>query len=373
MKRTNTITILLALAAILAMAGTAEAQWTPLNVKAHDLAAGGGALWLVNMDRSICYSTSTAWVPYGSGRLFNLIEVAPDGTPWAVDINWKVCQGSGSGWYERGDGTFISIDPRGVVWTRVSYNYILRFDGIKFVRTEHIGQGATANAAGEVYLLGNGMSLHYRGRIIFDDPAGVSDFDLDAQGLPWVVGRNKLVYRWNGSGWTRLPDVPGGATRITIDGANNAFVVGGDNMVYMLASGSTGGGGGGGGGQITAQNRAPAAPTLLGPPNTWQPSVITNPGQRVPSVTLTWRHNGDPDGDPLKSWLNVLIWNQSTQSWQNIIAQEVAGTSFTLTFQNGLREQGYYMWAVASLEANGQQPLFTYAPMQCFHATLALE
>ena len=372
MKRIIIITTLIIVALI---PTAAHAQWTPLNIKAKDLATGAGALWLTGMDGGVIFSTATEWRSADTGgRQFNLIDVDANGTVWAIDTSNQGYQSTSGGWIGRGNAYSIHVDPRGVARIMKGYNVIYRFDGTQFVPTDLRGYAASANTAGEICLFGNGEDLHFRGQNI-SGQTKVADFDLDGQGLPWIVGKNRVVYRWVNSSWMPLPDVPGGASRIAVDNAGTVFVVGGDNMVYMMTTGSntTTGSTNNGQTQPRGQNRAPFAPTLLGPPNRYQPSVITNPGQRVPSVTLSWRLNGDPDGDRIKSWLNILRFNPATQTWQEVFGGEVAGTSYTLTFQNGLVNQGYYAWTVAATEHGRPNPLHTYSATSHFHATLAWE
>lgn len=374
MKRTIMILGLILFVTIPALA---QGQWTALNTKAKDLATGAGSLWLTTMDGGIVYSTATEWRSVNTGgRQFVLIDVDANGAIWAVDNQWNVFQATGGGWIGRGTSTSINIDPKGSAWVRRDYNVIERFDGTQFVNTGIVAYAATTNAAGDVSLIGNDEYFHIAGRVS-SGPTKAVDFDLDGQGLPWFVGKDRGVYRWINNSFVRLPDVPGGASRIAVDNANTAFVVGGDSMVYMMTTGSGTASGSANNAQPQAQpqgqNRAPFAPNLLGPPNTYQPSVITNPGQRIPSVTLSWRLNGDPDGDPVKSWLNIVWFNPVTQAWQEIFAGEVAGTSYVLTFQNGLVNQGHYSWTVAALDYGRPNPQCTYSSWSCFHATLAWE
>ncbi len=122
-------------------------------------------------------------------------------------------------------------------------------------------------------------------------------------------------------------------------------------------------------------NRPPNAPTPLGPANAWNPPVISNPGQRVPSVRLSWRDNGDPDGDALAFWVHINRWNATTRSWQTVFrgyAPERNG--FTFQRQHGLADVGHYQWTVVAGDpARRSNPAGAACPWQHFMATLALE
>jgi hypothetical protein len=102
------------------------------------------------------------------------------------------------------------------------------------------------------------------------------------------------------------------------------------------------------GGTITQPqqaNRAPNAPTLLSPPNTygtWSPPISS-------SVTLQWQNNGDPDGDSVSFYIDIWKWDSNSRQW--VIAYPidqllVNGTSYTLNLQPNT----YYAWRVLAAD-----------------------
>jgi hypothetical protein len=100
-------------------------------------------------------------------------------------------------------------------------------------------------------------------------------------------------------------------------------------------------------------NRPPNVPTLLSPPNTYQPSVGINPQQ--PYVQLTWQNNGDPDNDPLSFALDIRYWDAAAQVWKPLFNEYVQGTSFTLTPPR-LAYNTYYSWGVVAVESGKSNP-----------------
>ena len=65
-------------------------------------------------------------------------------------------------------------------------------------------------------------------------PGGATDISVGANGSDWIIGTNPVpggygIARWNGRAWTA---VPGGAVRIAVDGAGNAWVVNSAHHIY---------------------------------------------------------------------------------------------------------------------------------------------
>jgi len=116
-----------------------------------------------------------------------------------------------------------------------------------------------------------------------------------------------------------------------------------------MYGGSGAGNGGNTGGGVN--NRPPNAPTPTGPASTFDVPVYTNPGQRSPSVRLSWRDNGDPDGDPTVFYLQITRWDPASQTWQEIYKNYTSERNgFTFTPQHGLLDAGYYAWTVMAAD-----------------------
>ena len=65
-------------------------------------------------------------------------------------------------------------------------------------------------------------------------PGGATDIGVGANGSVWIIGSNRVsggygIYRSNGQAWTALP---GGAVRIAVDQAGNAWVVNSAHHIY---------------------------------------------------------------------------------------------------------------------------------------------
>ena len=65
-------------------------------------------------------------------------------------------------------------------------------------------------------------------------PGGGTDIGVGANGSVWIIGGNRVsggygIYRWNGRTWTAMP---GGAVRIAVDRAGNAWVVNSAHHIY---------------------------------------------------------------------------------------------------------------------------------------------
>jgi hypothetical protein len=147
----------------------------------------------------------------------------------------------------------------------------------------------------------------------------------------------------------------------------------------QTAGGGAGGGGGDPLGELDAggaagamkkagPNAAPYPPTLLGPPNTYNPPV---PGQQV---VLQWRNNGDQDGDVLTPSLQIFRtqWDQSQGGWTQwgeIYRNWAEGYSFALTPQNGLIPGACYAWKAFAVDRTGRSnPAFTESDWAVFCA-----
>ena len=351
---------------LLTNASAGESPWTNVGIMAKDLAIGGTpdqpgnlSLWTVGMDGNLYYSTETSWaVPYAVGPQFNLLDVSTDGTPWGVSTSWEVHRGTGAGWSDPLHGTtWIFVDSQNVPWIRFGHSQIAKLEGAQFVTVPGlIGLGVAVTPAGDPVVIGNGSSLWYQGSIVSDQH--VRDVEVDERGQIFIVGVDGRVHLREGSGWKDLgqPYADGkniSLARIAVQGGQLFVTSHSSGDVYKrdLSSGPP------------PVNRPPLAPTLLGPPNVWEPALAQGSG-----IELTWRHNGDPDGDALTSWLNILRWDPLAAMWREVFAGEVPGTNFVFKREHGLlAERGYYAWGVASLETAATR-LFTYSAFIQFQA-----
>jgi hypothetical protein len=138
-----------------------------------------------------------------------------------------------------------------------------------------------------------------------------------------------------------------------------------DHMVVDLTppAGTTtvgGGGGGTGGGGVgatasrpppAAGNRRPNAPTVQ--PGGWDPPF---PLQYEGAYQMTWRNNGDPDGDVLTFGLIIWQYDWTRRQWMQMPGiRDQYGTYgmvwlrddvYTFTMANGLSPRTHYAWMV---------------------------
>ena len=134
-----------------------------------------------------------------------------------------------------------------------------------------------------------------------------------------------------------------------------------DHMVVDLtppAGATTVKGGGSDGGDTpttqppaSGENRRPNPPTVQ--PGDWEPPF---PLQYEGAYQMSWRNNGDPDGDVLT--FGVIIWQYdwTGRRWMQVpTIRDQYGTygmtwlkedSYTFTMQNGLSPRTHYAWMV---------------------------
>jgi len=114
--------------------------------------------------------------------------------------------------------------------------------------------------------------------------------------------------------------------------------------------------------QPRQENRPPNPPTLISPPNTWD---TWSPAIDPSSVTFQWIDNGDPDGDPVSSYINVYRYDPSSQKWTLTYNGWVNGTSLTLT---NLQPGSYYGWRVYAIDQTQRSdPWYTESEKSGFY------
>ena len=99
-------------------------------------------------------------------------------------------------------------------------------------------------------------------------------------------------------------------------------------------------------------NLPPNAPVILSPGTIYDSVDWTS---RIdPTVTFRWRLNGDPDGDPVDSYLMLYAWDG--QAWRQDFADPVNGQELTLE----LEPSTYYGWCVYAVDWDqNSEPWYT--------------
>lgn len=120
-----------------------------------------------------------------------------------------------------------------------------------------------------------------------------------------------------------------------------------------------------------APNQAPYRPTVHGPYNTWdQPTAIDPTFGGM--VKLSWRTNGDPDGDLVGSSVQVLLWDQPSEQWVVVVNTVVAST--TNEFVYGLKYSAgdllpgrFYIWKAFAIDSSQRSnPWYSESEWQMF-------
>jgi hypothetical protein len=372
--------ILPILGALFAAPSLHAQSWTSLGGEAVDLASGGGRVYAIKKDQTVAHYSGGQWSPYPGGSKAVAIEADANGTPYIASTDGGIYRGTGNGWSampRAGQMLYrVAVDGKGVVWAIDGYHNLYRFDGERWVGSGTSVLNVSGDPRGGLLFVNGGAKAHRFGSTEFANSPFIGDIAADAAGNPLVVGRDGKLHGWNGSGF--VASTPGLSPRgLAIGSAGEIFaILAADSTVWMY--GSSGGGTGGSTGGSTGgnvNNRPPNAPTPTGPASTFDVPIYTNPGQRYPSVRLSWRDNGDPDGDPIQFYIQITRWEPASQTWQEIYKDYTSErTGFTFTPQHGLLDVGYYAWTVMAADpAQLSTPAATATPYQYFFATLVQE
>ncbi len=105
----------------------------------------------------------------------------------------------------------------------------------------------------------------------------------------------------------------------------------------------------------TYRNQAPYAPTVHGPANTWDQPTPLDPTFGG-MVRLSWRTNGDPEGDRVDSSLQVYRWDATAQQWIIVVNTGLHSTSnefaYGLKYSTGdLLPGTYYVWRAFAIDS----------------------
>lgn len=95
------------------------------------------------------------------------------------------------------------------------------------------------------------------------------------------------------------------------------------------------------------ENRAPIAPGLIQPANTYDRPLALDPA--APRAQLTWQLAADPDNDRTISWLDLQRWNADEGVWEPIVGEYIDGTTYALEPPD-LQYGTYYAWRVFAVD-----------------------
>lgn len=156
--------------------------------------------------------------PLASAQAWSLIEgpardvgVGADGSVWVIGTaatpgGYLIYRRSGSSWANvPGGAERIAVDPAGNAWVVNSTQTLFRFDGANWVALSAKARDVGIGANGTAWIIGN-----------VAEPGGYGIWRSTDKGASW----NK---------------VPGGAIRVAVDPAGNAWVVNSNNTIFRFA------------------------------------------------------------------------------------------------------------------------------------------
>jgi len=114
-------------------------------------------------------------------------------------------------------------------------------------------------------------------------------------------------------------------------------------------------------------NRPPNAPTPVSPANNAE-VMLRNPKA---DVQLTWRDNGDPDGDDVSFVVDVRYFDPVEGTWKQAYRQPLAETSSTFSLSNTGTpgNYAYLAWRVFAVDSsNRSEPAFSAGEWSVFKA-----
>ena len=359
--------------------------WTSLGGQAVDVTSANGKVYIIQKDQSVAQYSNGQWVAYPGGAKAICIDTDPAGNPYIVSPDWSAHRGTGSGWapLPGGGHSKIAVDGKNVVYATDGYHNLRKLTDQGWIGVTPSIVDIVGDPRGGLLFIDGGYKAQRMGTGSFAGSPYITDLAADNAGNPLVIDRDGRLHTWNGSGFT--PSTGELSTRgLAVGSAGEIYVIGKDGVVYRwgAAGGGNGGGGNGGGntgggntGGGNTGNRPPNAPTPLGPASTFEVPVYTDPGQRPASVRLSWSDNGDPDGDPIVFYIQIIRWDAASQSWYEIYKDYTPERNgFTFTPQHGLLDVGYYGWTVMAADtAMRSNPAATATPYQYFYATRVLE
>jgi len=144
----------------------------------------------------------------------------------SINSTWNVVSG--------GAGVRIAVDPPGNPWVVNKSNLIYKYNGSTWTQLPGTGTDIGIGANGSVYAINTTLVSPTGGYQVVKWNTSTSNWDIvpggagvriavDATGMPWVVNKSNLIFKYNGSTWTQ---VTGTATDIGIGGYNSIYIVG---------------------------------------------------------------------------------------------------------------------------------------------------
>ncbi len=376
MRRWNHFALLCVAVIVGSSVGPCSAeQWSDLGIKAKDVSVSGATMWVIGEDDRVYFATSSGWQPHATVLTgATVIDVGPDQKPVvAGPSGWKIYKSNGSSWYEIPGATAsrISVDAQNRPW--ISWGggrHFHYYDGQGWKNANiGYGLGIESNAAGVMAAIGNGEGPHRITNGTWQNLGAQSgmrvvDLDIDGRGYVWVADNGGNLLSYDGSQWRRHQP-PQGAVRVSVSEAGQPVVLGRDARVYICTDCV---------GQVAPPPPQPtvAPPQVNRPPNA--PTV--EPGGFEPpfpigyegAIHLSWRNNGDPDGDPLAFWIEIWFWHPTQGQWVQMRSEWVTGTTtYTLTINNGLVANIHYAWRVAACDTGRRSdPWFVWSNYSVF-------
>lgn len=169
------------------------------------------------------------------------ISVGADGSVFATDTTtltstggYQVVKWNGTGWntVSGGAGIRIAVDTGGHPWVVNKSHLIYKYNGSTWALLPGTGTDIGIGANGSVFAIdtttvtstGGYRVVKWNGTgwTVISGGAGVR-IAVDSTGMPWVVNKSNLIFKYNGSTWTQLP---GTATDIGVGGHNSIYIVG---------------------------------------------------------------------------------------------------------------------------------------------------
>jgi hypothetical protein len=145
-------------------------------------------------------SVNSTWNPVSGGAGIR-ITVDASGNPWVVNKSNLIYKYNGSTWTQMpGTGTDIGISSTNGSVYAINTTLVTSTGGYQVVKWN------TTTSGWDVVPGGAGVRIA-----------------VDGSGMPWVVNKSNLIFKYNGNTWTQLP---GTATDIGIGADGTAYIVG---------------------------------------------------------------------------------------------------------------------------------------------------